>query len=98
MKITHQLKKRIKAICKDDKQRYYYTIQHGIDTEHVAPLEMEWMEKIFSLVPDQLKIEQYSNDIQDLSETIRNDYQLSVKKAIVDFVLKDNRQLSVAKK
>ena len=57
---------------------------------------MEWMEKIFSLVPDQLKVEQFASDIQDLSETIREDYQLSVKKAIVDFVLKDNRQLSVS--
>lgn len=54
------------------------------------------MEKIFSLVPDQLKVEQFASDIQDLSETIREDYQLSVKKAIVDFVLKDNRQLSVS--
>ena len=27
------------------------SLQHGIDTEHVAPLEAAWMEKIFSLVP-----------------------------------------------
>jgi len=57
---------------------------------------MAWMEKIFSLVPDLLKVDKYASDIQDLSETIREDYQLSVKKAIVDFVLKDNRQLSVS--
>ena len=56
------------------------------------------MEKIFSLVPDHLKVEQFGSDIQDLSETIREDYLLSVKKAIVDFVLKDNRQLSVSLK
>ena len=33
--------------------------------------------------------------MEDLADQIREDYLISVKKAIVDFVLKDHRELSV---
>lgn len=70
--------------------RYYYYIHHGIDTEHVAPLEDSWVEHILQYVPDRLKTG-HEESIEQLTDEMREDYILSVKKAIVDFVLKDPR-------
>ena len=38
------------------KQRYYYYIHHGIDTEHVAPMEASWLDHVMQMVPDSLKV------------------------------------------
>ncbi|XP_051998583.1 dynein axonemal heavy chain 7 [Xyrauchen texanus] len=70
--------------------RYYYYIRHGIGTEDVAVMEDSWMENVLALVPEQLK--SLSGTIQALSDEIRDDYLLSVKKAIVDFALQDPRE------
>ncbi|CAH1790213.1 unnamed protein product [Owenia fusiformis] len=71
--------------------RYYYYIHNGIDTEHVAPMEDSWLEHVLSLVPAELK-NGLNDTIENLSDEMREDYLLSVKKAIVDFVLKDPRE------
>ncbi|XP_041433138.1 dynein heavy chain 7, axonemal isoform X2 [Xenopus laevis] len=76
--------------------RYNYYIHHGIDTEHVAPMEESWLENVLKLVPDHLNT--YRESIEILSDEIREDYLLSVKKAIVDFVLKDPRKKEEHKK
>ncbi|XP_070188303.1 dynein axonemal heavy chain 7-like isoform X3 [Littorina saxatilis] len=77
--------------------RYYYYIHNGIDTEHVAPMEDSWLENVLALVPHRLKAG-HKETIETLSDEMREDYLLSVKKAIVDFVLKDPRQLEDEKK
>ncbi|XP_004674896.1 PREDICTED: dynein heavy chain 7, axonemal [Condylura cristata] len=76
--------------------RYYYYINHGIDTDHVAPMEDSWLEHVLDLVPQHLKV--LTNSIVVLSDEMREDYLLSVKKSIVDFVLKDPREKEDDKK
>ncbi|ELK27728.1 Dynein heavy chain 7, axonemal [Myotis davidii] len=70
--------------------RYYYYIHHGIDTDHIAPMEDSWLENVLNLVPQHLKV--LTDSILTLSDEMREDYLLSVKKSIVDFVLKDPRE------
>ena len=71
--------------------RYYYYIHNGIDTEHVAPLEGERLKNVLSLISQELR-QNHPQSVVDLSEEMKEDYLLSVKKAIVDFVLKDTRE------
>lgn len=61
-------------------QRYYYYIRNGIGTEDVAAMEDSWLENVLALVPEHLK--SLSRTIEAVSDEIREDYLLSVKKAI----------------
>ncbi|XP_075255201.1 uncharacterized protein LOC142347920 [Convolutriloba macropyga] len=70
-----------------DLMRYHYYISNGIDTEHVAPMEDSWLQHIMGLVKEPLK--KHQETIESLCDEIKEDYLLSVKKAIVDFVLND---------
>ncbi|XP_046403325.1 dynein axonemal heavy chain 7-like [Ischnura elegans] len=68
--------------------RYYYYIHHGIDTIHVAPIEVSWLKNIYGLVPLHLK-NRWATLVDELTDEIREDFLIAVKKAVVDFVLQD---------
>ncbi|XP_053554548.1 dynein axonemal heavy chain 7 [Bombina bombina] len=84
------------AALEKDILRYNYYISHGIDTEHVAPMEQLWLDNVLKKVPEHLTV--YSEKIDELSDEMKEDYLYSVKKAIVDFVLKDPREKDKDKK
>ncbi|VDM15555.1 unnamed protein product [Hydatigera taeniaeformis] len=69
--------------------RYYYYIYNGIDTDHVAPMEESWMMNMKKRIRPSVKAEANDKLMEQIEDEIREDYLLSVKKAIVDFVLKD---------
>ena len=74
-----------------DVLRYYYYIQNGIDTEHIEAMDESWVKNIMAFVDDRLKVGR-DTTIENLWDEVRDDYLTSIKKAIVDFVLKDDRQ------
>jgi dynein heavy chain len=53
-------------------------------------MKQEWLTNVLRLLPHNLK-HNHKETLDVLSSEMREDYHMSVKKAIVDFVLKDPR-------
>ncbi|XP_068100920.1 dynein axonemal heavy chain 3 [Hyperolius riggenbachi] len=73
-----------------DLERYFHYIHHGIQTEMLAPQEREQMDRILTSVPSQLlKNPALEKPLQEIKGEIEYDYFTSLRKSIVDYILKD---------
>jgi dynein heavy chain len=55
-------------------------VLNGLDTQHIGEMKEEWLKNILSQIPPHLK--QLDAVVKILSSEIREDYHMSVKKAI----------------
>ncbi|KAM8960487.1 dynein axonemal heavy chain 3 [Pelodytes ibericus] len=83
-----------------DLERYFYYVHRGIQREMLAPQEMEQMERILRNVPNQLLNNPTLEKLfLEIREEIEYDYYMSLRKSIVDYILKDpeeKKRLSIA--
>lgn len=68
--------------------KYYYYIMHGIDDVHVAPMDVNLLDKILNLVPSHWQ-KRFQNILRNVIDDAKEHYAMSLKKSIVDFVLQD---------
>ncbi|XP_053327633.1 dynein axonemal heavy chain 3 [Spea bombifrons] len=85
-----EINKLTENLTERDLERYSYYVHHGIQKEMLAPQEAEQMERIFANVPHQL----LSNPaleklLSELTEEIEYDYNTSLRRSIVDYILRD---------
>ncbi|XP_075250490.1 dynein axonemal heavy chain 3-like isoform X2 [Convolutriloba macropyga] len=76
-----------------DLQRYEYYVKNGIRTDMIAPRgENEW-EEIEALIPEAFL---HAPNLQELNEDLHaevdEDYQMSIRTAIVDYILLDQSE------
>ena len=67
-------------------QRYLYYINNGVDTEHVAPLEDSWIYNILKRVGGHTLVSKFGAGVEQLSDEVKEEYLLSVKKSIGESV------------
>ncbi|CAF1010390.1 unnamed protein product [Adineta steineri] len=68
--------------------RYHFYVRNGIDTEYVAELDEHRINDTLARLPNDLR-QSWEPLVNTLTDEMKEDYLLSVKKAIVDFVLRD---------
>ncbi|XP_015609892.1 dynein heavy chain 7, axonemal isoform X2 [Cephus cinctus] len=68
--------------------RYYYYIRNGMDTIHVAPIEVENLLKILNLIPHKFR-ERFPESVKSIINEIKENFIVAIKKSIVDFVMKN---------
>nr|XP_014349786.1 PREDICTED: dynein heavy chain 3, axonemal [Latimeria chalumnae] len=73
-----------------DLERYFHYINHGVACHMLASQDPEQMNRVLQLIPNHLK---NNPDLEKLmmalTEEILNDYELSLRKSIVEYILKD---------
>ncbi|XP_069036810.1 dynein axonemal heavy chain 3 isoform X1 [Lepisosteus oculatus] len=73
-----------------DLERYLYYIHHGVHSHMLAAQDPQQMMRILQLLPSQLETNPELEHLQArLTEEIRKDYDFSLRKAIVDYILRD---------
>ncbi|XP_071486244.1 dynein axonemal heavy chain 3-like [Diadema antillarum] len=72
-----------------DKTRFYGLIEHSISDAAVAPLSKEWLKEVYNFIPSRLKADHLKKCIMEVTEEARSAYMQSVKKGIMDYILKD---------
>ncbi|KAL8573170.1 Dynein heavy chain 3, axonemal [Nucella lapillus] len=76
-----------------DAERYYYYIHKGVNKQMLAPQPSEQLRAIQVLVPQQYLTSHSLHGLRDdLLEEVDADYEFSARKAIVDYVLRDEKE------
>ena len=73
---------------RDILQRYYYYVTNGVNTHQVAEMDERWLQHVLRMLPRALT-DKFKPTLNLIANEMKDDYMTSVKKAIVDFVLKD---------
>lgn len=77
----------------DALQRYHFYIEAGVHTKHFIQLESQWMRNIVSLVPrdrySSVSDQKYDSLIDLAVEEVQTDFACSMRKAIIDYLLKN---------
>ncbi|GCC38553.1 hypothetical protein chiPu_0017068 [Chiloscyllium punctatum] len=73
-----------------DYERYIYYIDHGILPDMIEPQKPEQIDRIEQLLPKDLRGVPNLQELHlELLEEVHNDYDISLRKAIVNYILKD---------
>jgi dynein heavy chain len=80
-----------KAKADRRERRYRRYIQHGIGTEHIAPLQQLSINHILALIPNKLK-KNFKEFLQSLLSEVQQEFIVGVKIAVVEYVLHDAKQ------
>lgn len=68
--------------------RYYYYIMYGVDDDYVASMDDQMLQNILDLLSPKF-VDKYKSTLDQVVQEAKEDYKLSVKKAVVDFVLEE---------
>eukprot|EP01137_Pigoraptor_chileana_P014033 Opistho-2@68204 len=73
-----------------DQDRYWYYVENGIDDDAVSPLDEQWIENTIARVS---RVARDGTDqsllVEQLVAEMTADYTVSLKKSILDYVLRD---------
>eukprot|EP00899_Mesostigma_viride_P012092 jgi/Mesvir1/20884/Mv07961-RA.1 len=80
----------------DEVIRYQFYVEEGVEDSVLAPMKQEWVINAMELVPQQprgtLSQETFEGVIYACLDEMRGDYLRSVKKSILDYTLRDERE------
>ncbi|XP_077305116.1 dynein axonemal heavy chain 3 [Lithobates pipiens] len=90
LKHEEEIERRCGKPTQRDLERYFHYIHHKIQAEMLAPQEKKQMDRILANVPSQLlKNPALEKLLEEIKEEIANDYHTSLRKSIVDYILRD---------
>lgn len=73
-------------------ERYFYYVEVGISTKHIAPFRQEWIENVLSLLPPHrpatLPAEYYQQLLEEAVDEMKADYVYSMRKAIMLYIIR----------
>ncbi|GBG26414.1 Dynein heavy chain 7, axonemal [Hondaea fermentalgiana] len=86
----------------DIAQQYVWYVRHGVDDKTLAPIRREWLQRVSDLLPaPRITHENASSLVQTfqtlvatLTKNVEYDYQCAVRRAILDYILRDAQQRS----
>ena len=76
-------------------KRYRYYVENMIPDEVVAPINQKWIENIYLKIPSDIHsvpFDLIKEMINSMLNTANKEYYISVKKSIIDYILKNNNE------